>query len=155
MARKASSNSKPKPTSVADFLAGLPESRRKELQRVRQVIREHLRAGYEEKVSSGMIVYQVPLARYPDTYNGQPLWYTALAARKTSLTLHLMPIYWSAELGARLREGSGTAGRKLDMGKACIHFKTADDLDLATVAQIVGAVPLERWVEMAKASRRR
>ncbi|WP_157898980.1 hypothetical protein [Luteitalea pratensis] len=40
-------------------------------------------------------------------------------------------------------------------GKACIHFKTADDLALDVVAQIVAAVPLDRWVKIAQDARRR
>ena len=80
MPRKSPANSRQKPTSADDVLAGLPESRRREFERVVQVIRKHLPAGYEETVSSGMIVYQVPFDRYSDTYNGKPLWYAALAA---------------------------------------------------------------------------
>jgi hypothetical protein len=155
MPRKSPGNAKARPTSVADVVAGLPESRRREFERVLQVVRKHLPAGYEETVSSGMIVYQVPFDRYSDTYNGQPLWYAALAAPKTSLTLHLMSLYASPELQARLQEGFRASGRKLDMGKACIHFQRAEDLDLDTVAEIVGAVPLKRWIEIAKAARRR
>ena len=65
--------------TVDEFLAGLPEERRKVLTAIRKLIRKHLPKGYEEAVSSGMLTYQVPLARYPDTYNGQPLCYVALA----------------------------------------------------------------------------
>ena len=40
------------------------------------------------------------------------------------------------------------------MGKACIHFQSAEDLDLDAVAEIVAAVPPKRWIEIAKAARR-
>ena len=50
--------------------------------------------------------------------------------------------------------GSQAAGKKLDMGKACIHFKTADDLALEIVGQIVAAVPADRWVKIAQDARR-
>ena len=36
------------------------------------------------------------------------------------------------------------------MGKACIHFKSADDLALDVVGQIVATIPLDRWVPMAQ-----
>src|SRR5687767_11274788 len=49
--------------------------------------------GYEEVVGKSMLVYQVPLERYFDTYNGQPLWYVALASEKSYLSLHLMRVY--------------------------------------------------------------
>ena len=52
MPRKSPANSNQKPTAVADVLAGLPESRRREFERVLQVIRKHLPAGYEETVNA-------------------------------------------------------------------------------------------------------
>jgi len=140
--------------AVAAFLDGLPAERRKAMDAVRRVIRKHLPAGYEESFAGGMIVYEVPLARYPDTYNRHALWYAALAAEKSYLSLHLMPIYASPTLAKRLRDGFEAAGKKLDMGKACVHFHTADDLALDAVAEVVASTPLDRWVAIAKAARR-
>jgi hypothetical protein len=141
--------------TVTSFLASLPPARRKELARVRAVIRKHLPAGYAETLRGSMIAYEVPLARYPDTYNGQALWLAALAAPKSYLTLHLMPVYGSPELMRRLRDGFAGAGKKLDIGKACIHFQRADDLALDVIGDIIGRMPLARWVEIARAARRR
>jgi hypothetical protein len=149
MARKVSS------TAISTFLANLPAERRREIQRVRDAVRRCLPAGYEEVISKNMLVYQVPLARYSDTYNGQPLWYIALASEKSYLSLHLMPIYGDKALAERLAEGFRAAGKKLDMGKACIHFNTADDLALDVIGQIVARIPLDRWVQIAQAARRR
>ncbi len=144
------------PTAVvAEFLSNLPPDRRREVERVRSVVRRHLPAGYEEVVSKNMLVYQVPLEHYPDTYNGRPLWYVALASEKSYLSLHLMPVYGDKKLAKRLVDGFKAAGKDLDMGKACIRFKAADDLALDVVGQIVAAIPPDRWVEMAKAARRR
>ena len=141
--------------TVAKFLAQQPPERRKALARVRSVVRKHLPAGYRETLTKGMIVYEVPLARYPDTYNGQPLWYAALAAPKGYLTLHLMAAYGSKELTRRLVDGFHAAGKKLDMGKACIRFQAADDLALDAIGAVVASVPLDRFVAIAQAARRR
>lgn len=149
MARDSSS------TEVVAFLASLPTERRRDVERVREEIRRNLPAGYEEVISKQMLVYQVPLERYPDTYNGHPLWYVALASEKSYLSLHLMPVYGDARLAKKLADGFQAAGKKLKMGKACIRFKAADDLALDVVGQIVAAIPLERWVEFAQAVRRR
>ena len=121
---------------------------------MREVVREHLPAGYEEVIAKNMLVYQVPLARYSDTYNGHALWYVALASEKSYLSLHLMPIYANKTLAQRLADGFKQAGKKLDMGKACVHFKKADDLPLDVIGAIVAKVPVDRWVEMAQAARR-
>jgi len=149
VARKAST-----PT-VSSFLAGLSAERRAELERVREVIRRSLPAGYEEVISKNMLVYQVPLDRYADTYNGRPLWYVALASEKSYISLHLMPVYGNKALAERLAEGFQTAGKKLDMGKACIHFKRSEDLALDVIAEIVASIELDRWVQIAQAARRR
>ena len=101
-----------------------------------------------------VIAYQVPLAVYPDTYNGQPLWLAALGAPKTTLTLHLMPVYFNPVLLRRLQDGFLAAGKRLDIGKACIHFKRADDLALECIADIVRELPMAKWVEIARSARK-
>ena len=141
--------------AIATFLATLPAARRREFERVRQTIRRALPDGYEEVISKAMLVYQVPLERYPDTYNGHPLWYVALASEKSYLSLHLMPVYGDRVLADYLADGFRTAGKTLRMGKACVHFETADELALPVIADIVARIPLERWVEVARAARRR
>jgi hypothetical protein len=102
-----------------------------------------------------MLVYQVPLNRYADTYNGQPLWYVALASEKSYLSLHLVSIYGDPVQSRRLEEGFHATGKKLDMGKACIHFQSADDLAADVIGGIIASMPVERWVGIAQAARRR
>ena len=143
------------PRTVASFLATLPPARATELSRVRDVILQYLPPGYEEVVQKDMLVYQVPLGDYPDTYNGQPLWYAALAAPKSYLTLHLMTVYGSPTLAKQVEDGFRAAGKKLNIGKACIRFQTADDLALDVIGRAVAAVPMDRWVDIAKAAKRR
>ena len=137
------------------WLSTLPPARAEALRTVRGAIRKALPQGYEEVLQKNMVVYQVPLANYSDTYNGQPLWLAALAAPKSYLTLHLMPVYGSPDLRRRLADGFTAAGKKLDIGKGCIRFRQADDLALDTIRAIVSAVPMDRWISVAKAARRR
>jgi hypothetical protein len=139
--------------TVSEYLSALPPERAAELKRVRAAIRRALPKGYEEAVSGNLIAYRVPLATYPDTYNKQPLWLAALGAPKTTLTLHLMPIYASPVLLGRLQEGFRAAGKRLDIGKACIHFTRADDLALECISEIVSAMPVAKWVEIARSAR--
>lgn len=143
------------PSTVSAVLAAQPAARRAELEKVVAVVRKHLPAGYEEAVVKGMVVWQVPLARYPDTYNGHPLWYAALAAQKNYLSLYLMNAYGDPALARRLKERFTTSGKRLDMGKSCIRFKAADGLALDAVAEAIASTPLERWVAIAEAVRRR
>ena len=141
-------------SSVAGFVASLQGDRRATVEQVLRTIRTHLPDGYEEVVTKGMVVYQVPFARYADTYNGHPLWYVALASEKSYLSLHLMPVYGDKRLAMRLEQGFAAAGKTLRMGKACVHFANADDLALDVIGEIVAAVPVDRWVQVAQAARR-
>ena len=145
---------KPQAASVDEYLASLPPDRREEIERVRRVVTKNLPAGYEEGMGFGMICYSVPLSMYRDTYNKQPLMYAALASQKNYLSLYLMPVYPDGTLDKRLRDAFAASGKKLDMGKSCIRFKRADDLPLDAIGDVVAAVPMDRWIEIAKSVRR-
>jgi hypothetical protein len=141
--------------SVADYLASLPATRREQLERVRDVITRHLPPGYEERMNWGMISYEVPLSLYSSTYNKQPLAYAALAAQKNYNALYLMSAYSSPGVEKKLLDGFKKAGKKLDMGKSCIRFQSADDLPLETIGEVVGSVSAKQWIAIFEKSRPR
>jgi uncharacterized protein YdhG (YjbR/CyaY superfamily) len=142
-------------TTVAEYLAGLPADRRRTIETVRTVIRRHLPKGYKEEMNWGAITYAVPLSVFPDTYNGQPLCYAALAAQKNHCSLYLMRAYGDSAEAARLKRAFKDAGKKLEMGKSCIRFKAADDLPLDAIGEIVAGTPPEAYVAFYQASRAR
>jgi hypothetical protein len=141
-------------STVAQYLRELPADRRRTIAAVRAVIRRNLPAGYQESVGWGMIVYSVPLSLYPDTYNGQPMMYAALASQKNYCSLHLMAVYASPERLAALKAAFKQAGKKLDMGKACVRFRTPEDLPLDAIGAAIAAVPLDRFKEYLEAARK-
>jgi hypothetical protein len=100
-----------------------------------------------------MITYQVPLSVYPDTYNKQPFQLAALASQKNHMALYLMAAYVEPEHEARLREAFEHAGKKLDMGKSCIRFKTLDDLVLEPILDVIRSTPVDEYVAHAQAAR--
>lgn len=142
-------------TTVAAYLAGLPPDRRASIARIRGVIRKRLPRGYRESVSWGMICYAVPLSRYPDTYNGQPLCYAALAAQKNHLALYLMSAYMDPELARALKDGFKKAGKRLDMGKSCLRFRSAEDLPLGVIGDIIASTPMAKFIAIAESAKRR
>lgn len=142
-------------TTVAAYLAALPAERRAVVSAVRDVVVRHLPAGYRETMNWGMISYELPLERYPDTYNKQPLSYVALAVQKAYYSLYLM-----AEQGApakleTLESGFRAAGKRLDMGKSCLRFRSVDDLPLDVIGRAVAGTPPDRLIEIYEASRKR
>lgn len=132
------------------FLATLEPERRNEVEAVRKVILKNLPVGYEEAADKKMLVYQVPLGEYSDTYNKKPLWYAALVSEKSYLSLHLMPVYGSEETLQKMKAGFEAAGKKLKMGKACVRFKKAEDLALDAVGEVIRTMPMDRWIAFAK-----
>jgi hypothetical protein len=139
-----------KATTVAQYLAELPPDRRETIAAVRKLVQKHLPKGYEETMRWGMINYEVPLERYPDTYNKQPLGYVALAAQKNYNTLYLMAAVLSPD---RLKDGFKKAGKKLDIGKSCVHFKTLDDLPLPVIAESIASMPVDKYIAAVEKSR--
>jgi len=139
----------------AQYIAMQPPDRRRELARVRQVLRRHMPAGYKEVINWGMITYEIPLKRLPKTYNGQPLCYAGLAAQKRHLALHLMGAYATAAQGRALRAGFRKAGKKLDMGKSCIRFQTADDLALGAIGKNIAGTPVKKYIAIFEKARKR
>jgi uncharacterized protein YdhG (YjbR/CyaY superfamily) len=131
---------------VKEYLDELPPERREVIAKVRQAILENLPAGYEESMNWGMISYEIPLERYPDTYNGQPLGYVALAAQKRHYSLYLMNVYQDSEKETFLKRGFEEAGKKLDMGKSCVRFKKLDDLPIEVIAEIISSTTPEQYI---------
>ena len=84
-------------TTVAGYLAALEPDRREAIEAVRAEILANLPEGYEEALNWGMITYQVPLERFPDTYNGQPLMYAGLASQKNHMAVYLIAVYADEE----------------------------------------------------------
>jgi hypothetical protein len=144
-----------KAATVEDYLAELPAERRSVVSAVRDVVRKHLPKGYMETMNWGMISYELPLDRYPDTYNGQPLSYAALAAQKGYFALYLPVVYQDAEEEKWLRGEFKKAGKKLDLGKSCLRFKRLDDLPLDAIAQVIASTPPEKLIRRYEASRKR
>ena len=146
---------KSKAKTVAAYLEELPAAKRSAVAAVRRVVREHLPAGYEEQMSWGMICYNVPLSRFPKTYNGQPLSYVALGAQKNYNALYVMRVYGDKKKEAFLRDAFKAEGKKLDMGKACIRFKSPDDLALGAIAEVIASTTVDQFVAIYEASRRK
>jgi uncharacterized protein YdhG (YjbR/CyaY superfamily) len=141
--------------TVAEYLAELPPERRTALSKVRDVIVRNLPKGYEEGVGWGMISYTLPLGRYPDTYNGQPLCYAGLAAQKNHCSVYLTGAYADPVLEKAIRDGFEKAGKKLDIGKSCIRFRSAEDLPLDVIGKAVAAVPPDAFIKQYENARAR
>jgi hypothetical protein len=145
-------------TTPDAYIASLPEDRRKAVATVRDVINRNLPPGYEEGMQYGMIGWYIPLERYPDTYNGQPLGLAGLASQKNHISLYLNTVYGSPDEEAWFKERYQASGKKLDMGKSCVRFRRLEDVPLDVVGETIARADLERTLaqyEQVRASMRR
>jgi uncharacterized protein YdhG (YjbR/CyaY superfamily) len=139
--------------TVKEYLEGLPEDRRQALKKVRAVVRKNLPKGYEEAMNWGMISYQVPLKTCPDTYNGQPLMYAALASQKNHMAIYMTGVYMSEKTRKEFEKAYKAAGKRLDAGKCCVRFKKLDDLPLDVIARTIGEYPVDVFVDSVQSVR--
>lgn len=111
--------------SVDQYLAELPADRLDAITRVRNAVNASLPPGYDEVVSGGAIRWVVPLGRYPDTIDGEPLVLVALASRKNHMTF--------------------------EVGGVQTKFKRLHDLDLHAAGQQIAATRVDDLIDRYEA----
>ena len=149
-------------TPVESYLAALPDDRRATLAAVREVMRANLDPVIEEGIQYGMIGYFIPHAVYPAGYHAdprQPLPFAALAAQKSHLAIYLHALYAAPALVPGFAAAWKATGKKLDMGKSCVRFKTLADVPLDVLAELLRRLPakdhLARYADSLPPSKRR
>jgi hypothetical protein len=143
-----------KAVTVAAYLAELPPDRRKAITAIREVLLKNLPKGLEEGMQYGMIGFYVPHSIYPAGYHAdpkQPLPFACLASQKNYISLYLMSLYADDGQLKWLQQAWSRAGKKLDMGKSCIRFKSLDDAPLAIIGQAIKRVSLRQHIAMYEA----
>lgn len=133
-------------TTPEDYIDALPDGRREAVRAIADVVRRNLPAGFEEGMSYGMIAWYVPLERFPDTYNGQPLGLAALASQKRHMALYLNNVYGDAATEARFRAAYAASGKNLDMGKSCVRFRRLEDLPLDVIGEAIRGETVEGFI---------
>jgi Domain of unknown function (DU1801) len=136
-------------TTVEEYLQGLPADRRVAISAVRKAILGSLPKGYVECMSYGMIGYVVPHSLYPAGYHCDPklpLPYACLGSQKNHMALHLMTVYGDPATEKWFRKAWTDAGKKLDMGKACVRIKKLEDVPLDVVGQVIARVPVKEYI---------
>ena len=157
-ARKSRSKAKAaRPTTVPDYLASLTPEKRAVIEEARAFVQKHIPKGYTEFMNWGVINWGIPLEEFSNTYNGQPLCYVGLGAQKNYNSLYLMGAYSSSSgeytspfPEKLLVDAFKKAGKRLDMGKCCLHFKELDDLELTSVAKVIAMSTPKEYIAYYK-----
>lgn len=161
-ARKSQSKAKAaRPTTVAAYLASLSPEQRAVIEEARAFVRKHIHKGYTEFMNWGVINWGIPLEEFPNTHNGQPLIYVGLGAKKSYNSLYLIGAFDSSNgkymttfPEKLLADAFKKAGKRLDMGQCCIHFKKLDDLELTSVAKVIAMTTPKEYLAFYKRAKR-
>ena len=141
-----------KPTTPADYLENVDESRKLAFKKLYDTINAHIPKGFEEQISYGMIGWVVPKSAYPDGYHCSPdlpLPFLNLAAQKNFFAVYHMGIYadetllnWFVEIYPK------HCKRKLDMGKSCIRFKKIEEIPFELIGELCEKMSVEQWISL-------
>lgn len=139
-----------KATTAAEYLKGLDPDRKKALAAIRKVIKANLDPKIKEMMTYGMIGYVIPFSVYPGGYHCNPetpLPFANLASQKAYMAIYLFCIYGNPEEKARLEKEWKAAGKKLDMGKACIRVKKLDDVPLDVLGAAIKRITAAKFIK--------
>ena len=139
-----------KAITVEQYLNELPNDRKEAMSIVRQTIVENLPDGYDEVMNWGMITYEVPLETYPNTYNGKPLMYAALASQKNHMSVYLTGCYMSLDVRDKFEKAYKKSGKRFDAGKSCIRFKKVNDLPLELLGKTIASLDVNEFIEIVE-----
>ena len=142
-------------TSVAEYLEELPDDRRGDLEVVRESIPAAAPSGVVETMNWGMVLYEIPLERYPNTSKGQPSLFAALANQKRHMAIYLHCIYAEPTIRQDFEDEYAASGQPMDIGKSCVRFTRPERLPLDVIERAVRRMSVEEYITVYEASRRR
>ena len=114
------------------------------LNKLRTAIKEVLPLGYEEQMQWGMIVYSVPLDRYPLGYLDDGI--TALPYISLAKQKH----HFQQE-----KKRYETKYGKLDHGAACIRFRSEKKIDYELIKNLSRAMSVDEFIQFYERSRQK
>ncbi len=141
-----------KAATVDDYLAELPEDRKKAILALRKEVKKNLSKGFKEQMSYGMIGYVIPHSIYPDGYHcgpKDPLPFMNIASQKNFIAVYHMGVYADKKLldwftAEYTKLGIG----KLDMGKSCIRFKKPENIPVKLIGALAAKMSMQQWIDM-------
>ncbi|MFN3191245.1 MAG: DUF1801 domain-containing protein [Aureliella sp.] len=136
--------------TVQEYLSSLSPDRLEAIKKLRSVVKKNLPKGYEEGIQYGMIGYYVPHSIYPAGYHcdsSQPLPFAQIASQKSYIALHLFCIYGHDELQSWFREEYAKTGKRLNMGKSCVRFRSIDDIPFELIGKTVKRIPVRKFID--------
>ena len=139
-----------KAATPEEYIASLPEDRKRAVSEIRKVILKNLPKGFLE-VMDGMLGYVVPHSLYPGGYHcdpKQPLPFIGLASQKNYIAFYHMGLYAGAHLDWFQEQWKLASPKKLDMGKCCVRIKKFDDVPLNLIGELCAKMTPQEWIDI-------
>jgi uncharacterized protein YdhG (YjbR/CyaY superfamily) len=141
-----------KALTPSDYIAELPEDRKKVMEQLRKTITDNLPEGFQEGMGYGMLGYAVPHSIYPKGYHcnpKDPLPFMGLASQKNFIAFYHMGVYADKNLyDWFVAEYAKRCKYKLDMGKSCVRFKKMEDIPYDLIAELVQKISVQDWIAL-------
>ena len=71
------------------------------------------------------------------------------------MSLYLMGVYCDPEMESWFVQQYRASGKRLDMGKSCVRFKSLDDLPVELVGQAIAKTSPAEYIQIYEDSRKR
>lgn len=133
-----------------EYINALSPERKEILTRLRQTVREHLPAGFQEEMTYGMPGFVVPHSLYPPGYHANPklpLPFISMASQKNYVSFYHMGLYDEQLLGWLTERWIKTTGKQPDMGKCCIRFSKTAVIPYELLGELVEKITPAGWIE--------
>jgi hypothetical protein len=119
-----------------EYLAALPEDRRRIVSTVRDVIRAHLADGLLEAMVGGAISYHVPIDEHV-TAGGAPLQAAAIVSLPDHVALHLPGTCARPDGSQWLRDEWTATGKVVDLDGCSMRFRRLEDIPRLVIGDAI------------------
>ncbi len=80
--------------------------------------------------------------------------YAALASQKNHMAVYLTGIYMDGIALENFRTAYRATGKRYDVGKSCVRFRSLEDLPLELIGEVVGSSNMASFIAMYEARRK-
>lgn len=146
---------KTKSPTVAQFLAALPEDRRKTIKALRDVIRKNVDPKVKESVGGHFLSWSIPHSVYPHGYHckpSDPLPFVGIASQKRHIGIYLFCVYTAKDGPETFAREWKKTGKRLDMGKGCVRVTKLEDIPLDVVGRTIKRMTVKKFIAAYEAA---
>ncbi len=133
-----------------EYINALSPDRKEILTRLRQTVREHLPAGFQEEMTYGMPGFVVPHSLYPAGYHANPklpLPFISMASQKNYVSFYHMGLYDEKLLSWLTTQWVKVTGKQPDIGKSCIRFSKTAVIPYELLGELAGKITPAAWIK--------